>query len=178
VTLELFSFVFLGVLAIISGLILLTREQPVSAAMGLILMFIMFAGMYGIMDAHFAAIAQLIVYAGAIMVVFVFVIMLLNIPMNELQLGRLSILEWGLVFLAVTSSLVLGTEAGKGMISGASQLVPHHLSGMYFPPQENLKNVAGLMFTKYLWAFELISLLILVATVGAVVAGKKRVEND
>ena len=78
---------------------MITRKWPVTAAMLLIVVMMLLAGMYGLLGAHFSAVAQIIVYAGAIMVVFVFVIMLLNLPPEELRYGRVTLGEIILIAL-------------------------------------------------------------------------------
>ncbi|NBW82746.1 hypothetical protein EBR21_13425 [bacterium] len=95
--LTLASFIVMGIAAVLLSGVMITRRWPVSAAMVLIGVMTLLAGMFGLLDAHFAAAAQIIVYAGAIMVVFVFVIMLLNLPPEELS--RLS-RSWWLWLLA------------------------------------------------------------------------------
>ncbi len=176
-----FSFVTLGLLAIIFSILLITRRRPVSAAMMLLVIFALLAGMYGLLDAHFAAVAQIIVYAGAIMVVFVFVIMLLNLPPEELRYGGVTLGEGLLSLLGIAFVVTLGTKIGKGALSSSMSLWDANRAPgatlPYFPEAENLKNVAALMFTDYLWAFELVSVLILAATIGAVVIAKKRSDD-
>jgi NADH-quinone oxidoreductase subunit J len=170
------SFFIMGFLAVFTSLLIITRKWPVSAAMLLIVVMMLIAGMYGLLGAHFSAVSQIIVYAGAIMVVFVFVIMLLNIPTNELSYGRLTLFEIILSVLGVVAAFGLGTKVGHGYLKAGLDLVSK--SGArppYYPlaMNENVKNVSALMFTDYLWAFELISFLILASVIGAVVISKK-----
>lgn len=169
---ETLSFLIMGVLAVALAGTLATRRFPVSAAMLLITIMVLLAGMYGLLDAHFAAAAQIIVYAGAIMVVFVFVIMLLNLPPEETRFGTLTLGEGLLSLGGVATAVVFGTKVGQGYLKSAFQ--PSNARPPYFPLEENVKNVSALMFTDYLWAFELISFLILTAIIGAVVISKKR----
>lgn len=175
------SFFIMGVVVVFLSLLMITRKWPVTAAMLLIVIMMLLAGMYGLLGAHFSAVAQVIVYAGAIMVVFVFVIMLLNISAKEISYGRLTILEILLAALGFVLALVLGTKVGQGFIhSGFHSLVQSHARPPYYPVHmnENVKNVSALMFTDYLWAFELISFLILASIVGAVVIAKKEGRAD
>ena len=183
------SFVILGVLAIIVAGFMITRQFPVNAAVLLIVDFILLAGMYGLLDAHFAAVAQIVVYAGAIMIVFVFVIMLLNLPAEELHYGKVTAGEWLIAFLGVGAAIALGTSIGQGAIghglraSGIAQFdstadtafAPLGRSAFY-PMAENVKNVSSLLFTEYVWAFELVGVLLMIGLIGAVVIAKKR--ND
>jgi NADH-quinone oxidoreductase subunit J len=169
---ETIAFVSLGVLTLFLAGAMATRRFPVTAAMLLITLMVCLAGMYGLLNAHFAAVAQIIVYAGAIMVVFVFVMMLLNLPPEELRFGRLTFGEIFLTVLGVVVALGFGTRVGQGLLRPL--FLSPNTSGMFFPKEENVKNVAAHMFTEGLWAFELVSFLILSAIVGAVVISKKR----
>lgn len=173
------SFLIMGVMAVFLSALMITRKWPVTSAMLLIVVMMLIAGMYGLLGAHFSAVAQIIVYAGAIMVVFVFVIMLLNLPPEELRYGRITIGELLLTALGFIVALFLGTKVGQGyLISNSNSLI--NARPPYYPASmnENVKNVSALMFTDYLWAFELISFLILVAIVGAIVIAKKAKVSD
>ena len=175
------SFLIMGILAVFLSALMITRKWPVTAAMLLIVVMMLLAGMYGLLGAHFSAVSQIIVYAGAIMVVFVFVIMLLNLPPEELRYGRVTLSELFLTVLGFLVALFLGTKVGQGyLISGLNSASLANARPPYYPASmnENVKNVSALMFTDYLWAFELISFLILVAIVGAIVIAKKAKVND
>lgn len=169
------SFVILGVLAVLVAAFLVTRRFPVNAAVLLIVDFILLAAMYGLLDAHFAAVAQIVVYAGAIMIVFVFVIMLLNLPPEELRYGPVTIGEGALLIVGLLSAVVLGTRIGQGTLeAGLAQMDAAAVRQAYFPPEENVRNVAVFLFTEYIWAFELIGVLLMIGLIGAVVIAKKR----
>jgi NADH-quinone oxidoreductase subunit J len=179
--LTVFSFIVMGIAAVLLSGVMITRRWPVSAAMVLIGVMTLLAGMFGLLEAHFAAAAQIIVYAGAIMVVFVFVIMLLNLPPEELRYGGVTVGEMVLTVVGVLVALALGTRVGHGLLTtGLDSLGLQKpdaglaLHRPIFPADENVKNVAATMFVEYLWAFELMSFLILAAVIGAVVIAKKR----
>jgi NADH-quinone oxidoreductase subunit J len=170
-----FLFTFLGTLAVLIAATLITRRNPISAAMLLIVDFVILAVMFGLLDAHFAAATQVIVYAGAIMVVFVFMIMMLNIPIQQIRFGKITVGEWILLFLGVAAA----TGTSLAMTGGQLQaVVPVLQTGtahiLPFPESENTRNVAASMFTTYLWAFELVGFLIIAAMIGAVVVTKRR----
>ena len=173
------SFICLGTLAVALAMGVMTRRSPVAAAILLIADFVVLAGMYGLLDAHFAAVTQVIVYAGAIMVVFVFVMMLLNLPVDIIRYGRMTLFE--VCFAGAAIACVGGVS--RWIHQGALQLGNSETTSYARAPfysdisQENLRNVAALMFTEYLWAFEIVSFLILAAVVGAVVIAKKK-ESD
>lgn len=171
------SFVVLGVLAVLVAAFLVTRRFPVNAAMLLIVDFILLAAMYGLLDAHFAAVAQIVVYAGAIMIVFVFVIMLLNLPPEELRYGPVTIGEGALVGVGLAAAVLLGTRIGQGAIGAALAPLARPAGdgpSPYFPQAENVRNVSAVLFTDYIWAFELIGVLLMIGLIGAVVIAKKR----
>jgi NADH-quinone oxidoreductase subunit J len=172
---QMFSFVTLGILSLICAGVMATRKVMVSAAMMLICMFVCMAGMYGILDAHFAAVAQILVYAGAIMVVFLFVIMLLNLPPDEIKFGKITAFESVLALFAIVSAVGIGQGIATAGLADKFQTLSLSTSNtLPFPESENVKNVAVTMFTQYLWAFEVVSFVILLATIGAVVISKKR----
>lgn len=168
------SFTVMGILAVFLSLVMITRRWPVTAAMLLIVVMMLLAGMYGLLGAHFSAASQLIVYAGAIMVVFVFVIMLLNLPLNELRYGRMTVFEIIIALAGVLTALFLGTQVGQGALRlSLEKMALMPTRPPYYPLNENVKNVAALMFTDYLWPFELTSFLIIASIVGAIVIAKK-----
>lgn len=173
------SFFIMGILALFLSILIITRKWAVTAAMMLVVFMMLLAGMYGLLGAHFSAVSQIIVYAGAIMVVFVFVIMLLNLPPDEIRYGRLTLGEVILLGLGILTSLVLGTDVGHHhLVEGLDKMLVH-ARAPYYPIEmnESVKNVSALMFTDYLWAFELVSFLILSAILGAVVISKKAKVN-
>ena len=162
--LEQISFLIMGVFTLFLSVLIITRKKPVTSAMLLIVVMMLLAGMYGLLGAHFSAVSQIIVYAGAIMVVFVFVIMLLNISSDHLRFGRLTLFELVFIVVGVILALILGTKVGSGFLQFSAQTLAHsNARAPYYPlsMNENVKNVSALMFTDYLWAFELISFLIL-----------------
>lgn len=176
------SFIVMGLAAVLLSAVMVTRRWPVSAAMLLICVMTLLAGMFGLLEAHFAAASQIIVYAGAIMVVFVFVIMLLNLPPEELRYGGITFGEIILSLVGVLIAVALGTKVGQGFLTAGvessglqnSDAGNGLLHRPLFSPDDNVKNVAGSLFTNYIWAFELISFLIMAAVIGAVVIAKKR----
>jgi len=175
------SFLIMGIMTVFLSIMMITRKWPVTASMILIIVMMLIAGMFGMLGAHFSAVAQIIVYAGAIMVVFVFVIMLLNLPPEELRYGRVTMFELIYIVLGFLIALFLGTKVGQGyLLSALNSQTLMNSRPPYYPDSmnENVKNVSALMFTDYFWAFELISFLILVAIVGAIVIAKKAKVND
>jgi len=158
-------FLVLSVVTIASALVVVVHRNPIYSALGLVgtlfLLSVFFVGL----DAHMVAVLQVIVYAGAIVVLFLFVIMLLN-----LQAEERSAAPPPMIGVAVLGAIGLGGLVLAGIVrTPLGAPVPVHTSfGGTEPLSERL-------FTVWLLPFELTSLLLLVAIVGAVVVGKKKV---
>ena len=162
-----FQFYLFALLAIMSALLFVTRRNPVPAALWLVNVMFALAGLYVMLDAPFVGAIQVLVYAGAIMVVFVFVVMLLNLGRDEISdlrsLGAR--LGAGLVGLALLANLLVAQRHRLPRLESA-------------PASDNVvEPVAASLFTDYLVAFELTSIVLLVAVVGAVLLAKKRVQS-
>jgi NADH-quinone oxidoreductase subunit J len=161
-----------GVLTVGSAAGVVSLRNTVSAAMALVATFFGLAGLYVLLLAHTIAVLQVLVYAGAIMVLFLFVIMLLNmpeVPRTEAAMGAGQVLGGlGAVGLLAALSHVmfhLPSQAGPDRLSDTTKLL--HFG--------TLKELGGLLYTTYLLPFEAVSLLLLVAMVGAVVVAKSRI---
>jgi len=162
-----FFFYFLSALTVISGIAVITRRNPVHSALALILALLGQAGLYLMLYAPFVAGVQIILYAGGIMVLFLFVIMLVNIEraQREEQFNKLWIVGIA-AGLALGVLFVLVYTKGKGLLpTTVAQL----------PEAENTQGIAMLLYRDYMFAFEIASLLLLVAIIGAVVMAKKRI---
>ncbi|HEX2780860.1 MAG TPA: NADH-quinone oxidoreductase subunit J [Gemmatimonadaceae bacterium] len=168
-----FHFYLFGIIAIAAAICFVTRKSPVSAAMWLVGTMFSLAAMYVMLDAPFIGAIQVLVYAGAIMVVFLFVIMLLNLGQaSEIadarsQGWRIAAGLVGLVLLAEIFALTRArsVEPLTAPVGTAAQgIAEHGAVGM----------VAGPLFTTYLLPFEITSVLLLAAIVGAVMIGKQR----
>ena len=158
-------FWFLSVVAIFSALMVVTAKNPVYSVLWLIATFFAISGHYILLNAQFLAIVNIIVYAGAIMVLFLFVIMLLNLNKEtEPQKNR-----WLKVAGAVAGGcllLVLVAALKDADIKSQTALVNTGNIGL-------IKNLGKELFTTYVVPFEISSILFLSAMVGAVVIGKK-----
>jgi len=159
-TFYLFAAVIVG-----SALMMVTRRNAITAAVFLTLSLLAVAGLYITLGAEFLFAVQVLVYTGGIMVLFLFVIMLVNV--DDLAHVRMSIRRWWLpvTFAAVAfGGLVMAATAGE---LGASA-VPEPLD-----LGSNTKEVALILFARYLLPFEAISILLLVAMIGAILLAKK-----
>ncbi|MBI3599968.1 MAG: NADH-quinone oxidoreductase subunit J, partial [Nitrospinae bacterium] len=143
-------------------------KKPVSAAFSLIVTMFCLAGLYVLLDAHLIAALQIIVYAGAIMVLFLFVIMLLNVEEKE---GRLR----GKILLQLAGILIVGYIFIKIVRLIGNGDLPAKMEGAI--QGFGTTKVVGLMlFTDFLFPFEIASILLLAAIVGAVILAKAKVD--
>ncbi|MEO8172636.1 MAG: NADH-quinone oxidoreductase subunit J [Sediminibacterium sp.] len=159
-------FFFLSALAVFSAIMVLVSKNPVHSILWLITVFMAISGHYVLMNAQFLAIVNLIVYAGAIMVLFLFVIMLMNPntetePRKHIWMKFAGVISGGCFLLMLVSLTSQAAEMGgrKVMMSGGN-------IGL-------IKNLGTALFTDYVVPFEISSVLFLSAMVGAVVIGKK-----
>lgn len=163
-------FIVLAIGAIATAIGTITRRNPVSAAMNLVAHFFMLSGLYLTLQAQFVAVVQILVYAGAIMVLVVFVIMLLNIGKEEQSKDSTTIVKLVGIAMALTFTLVVARTVMTGAGGGGSGLSPNALS------LGTTENIGTVLFGQYLLPFEVISLLLLAALVGAVILAKRKID--
>jgi NADH-quinone oxidoreductase subunit J len=163
-----FFYMFAGMM-LIGGILVITRKNPVHSALALIVALLAQASIYLMLYAPFVAGVQIILYAGGIMVLFLFVIMLVSIErsMKERQFNS----QWVVGIIAATA---LGglfiTVYTKG-----NTIFSNHAVRMTTGEAPNTQGVAIMLYGQYMFAFEIASLLLLVAIIGAVVMAKKRI---
>lgn len=169
-----FTFYLFGLIAVASALLFVTRKSPVAAALWLVNVLFCLAALYVMLGAQFIGAIQVLVYAGAIMVVFLFVVMLLNLgdpgDFSDLRgnAGRLAAGAVGLLLLAEVMVLARSTFPAQLVLPAATG------AEVVQAPGGIIAQVAGPLFNEYLLAFELTSILLLTAIVGTVVLGRKR----
>ena len=158
-------FVIFGALAVISALSVILQRNPIYSAIGLIVTLCSLAGLFLTLSAQFIAAIQIVVYAGAIMVLFVFVIMLLNVRAEEARVDRQKFLK----YLAVPLFLALLGEVYYVIRTVADPPVALPATGTAAPESilGTVESIGTAMFTNYLLPFEATSVLILMAIVGA-----------
>ena len=160
-----FIFYFFGLVAVASALLFVTRRTPVAAVLWLVYVMVSLAAMYVMLGADFVGVVQVIIYAGAIMVVFLFVVMLLNLGHAE-AVQDIVDNRWRLV------------AGGLGLVLLAQILTSLRLPFPRLAPEEPLANavapVADAFFRRHLVAFEVASVLLLAAIIGAVVLAKRQ----
>ena len=157
-------FVFAAPLVATALGVVLARS-PVYAAMNLVAAFFFMAAMYVLLTAHLIAFMQVLVYAGAVMVLFLFVIMLLSLG-DEVARERKKAMQYLGVLGAVALASVLASAIARGSDDGMRAVDASF---------GTVKAVGSVLFTEYLLPFEATSLLLLVAIVGAVVVAKERI---
>ena len=166
IALETVGFILLATLALASAMVVVFHKTPVISALALAFNLVAIAGFYLLLNAQFLALLQVIVYAGAIMVLILFVIMLLSIA-NEPGLHRS-----GAIHRVMAPLLALGCAAAMGFAvyrgSGSAKYV---VSSTDFG---TVRSIGTDLFTTFFYAFEAISLLLVVAMVGAVLLAKRR----
>ncbi len=165
---ETLFFFAVALAGVVSALFMITRRNPVVSVLFLIINFFCLAVLYLTLQAQFIAIIQILVYAGAIMVLFLFVIMLLNLGDEKgLEETRgagkyIAVTAAGMLLVEIIAGMALPLRNGRHTIS---------------PDAEGLGTVEGLgksLFTQYLFPFEITSLLLLAAMVGVIVLAKKK----
>ena len=168
---EIALFAGFAVVAAVSGLLVVIQRHAVYSALYLVITMAALAGIYILLEGHFIWIIQVIVYAGAIMVLFLFVIMLLDIRQEDVLWARR---DRGQILLAALLSLVLLVEMvlalGRSALSGA-QTAPASIQGF-----GTTQTVGRMLFTDYLFPFEITSVILLIAMVGAMVLAKRQVK--
>jgi NADH-quinone oxidoreductase subunit J len=168
-----FHFYLFGVIALASALVFVTRKSPVAAALWLVNTMFSLAALFVMLDAQFIGVMQVLVYAGAIMVVFLFVVMLLNLgDPSELAdaRGKWWKLAAALVGLGMLSEImvILRVKLPQQLV------VPRGFNEQQLQKLNAVGTIAEPLFKDYLLAFELTSVLLLVAIAGAVVLGRGR----
>lgn len=171
---ELFFAYFAGAIVALS-LIVITRQNPVHSVMWMLLLFFHIAGMYLFLNAEFIAAIQVIVYAGAILVLFLFVVLLLNLR-EELEVNRF-VGSWP-AGLAIAAALFVFVMIALQSFERAFELVPKGKFTTELIKQEtHTKALGTVLYTEYLFPFEIASLILLVAIIGAIVLAKRKLRS-
>lgn len=165
----LYVFYFLSFLAVLSALMVVFSKNPIYSVLYLVITFFCVGGHYLILSAEFLFAVHIIVYAGAIMVLFLYVIMLLNLnqdtePQKNSMYKLAAIISAGLLMLVMVAAL-------KGAESARITFGAHAEIGL-------VKNLGKMLFNEYLLPFEIVSVLLLAAMVGAVMLGKTHMKSD
>ena len=176
---ELIVFVLASAMMLIGAFGVITRRNPVHAALSLVLTLFGVAVHFVALEAYFLAAVQIIVYAGAIVVLFLFVIMLLGVDKAEdLQTEPLVAQRWlaGIAGLGLLGPLVIAVSRGVEMLTTRAEGLATSAEGA--SGDANIQQLARSVFGDYVVAFELTSILLVVAVVGTVMLARRRVPGE
>ena len=157
-------FILLSLMGLAGAIMMLVSKNPVHSILWLIIVFFAISGHYVLLNAQFLAIVNIIVYAGAIMVLFLFVVMLMNLnadtePVKNYRMQLIGVISGGSLLLVLISALMkIDRQSLVQLKVGDAGLI---------------NNLGRVLFTNYVLPFEISSVLFLSAIVGAVVLGKK-----
>lgn len=164
-----YSFIFLAVLAVASALAMVINRNTVNSALFLVLNMVSLSGIYLLLQAQFVAVIQILVYAGAIMVLFLFVIMLLNVDEEESLFNKFRI-KYFVAFLlgvGVFSQLLYSI----GSFSDTLPAVSENMAEI-----GTVEAVGDVLYTEYLLPFELTAILLTAAVVGALIVAQYKIK--
>lgn len=159
------AFYLFAILVVCSGALTILSRNPVHSVLWLILAFFNAAGLMILIGAEFIAMLLVIVYVGAVAVLFLFVVMMLDIDFAELRAGFVSYLPFGLLIaLVLLAEIILGIGLwSAGPVELAQRAAPTD------PDISNIKAVGILLYTRYIFLFEAAGVVLLVAMIGAIV---------
>lgn len=162
-------FLVLAALAIFSALAVVFAKSPVYSVLALIVTFFSIAGHFVLLNAQFLAIVNIIVYAGAIMVLFLFVIMLLNLnkdsePNKPMYIKVVGVIASGLLLITLVGAIKGATVQNSGSLVGTDI--------------GSVEKLGQVLFSNFLLPFEISSVLFLSAMIGAVMLGKKNLKDN
>jgi NADH-quinone oxidoreductase subunit J len=158
---DILFFIF-SALALICGVMILVSRNPVNSAMFLVLTIASLAGLFVLLEAFFLAAVQILVYAGAVMVLFLFVIMLLDLKVEERRKVKIFGMIGGLIAVGTILAIFIKSLHGTTLTATRDPKF-----------QAGTMDLGKLLFTQYLLPFEIVSVLLLVAMVGVILLSKK-----
>ena len=161
-------FYIFAIVAVFAAFLVITFRNPINSALSMVVCFFSLAAIYVLLSAHLLAILQILVYAGAIMVLVLFVIMLMNLRDWELRWGRF---RWYKVigFLLAGLLLIEGIHVVKGVKTWSAAELSEGFG--------SVEAVGMKLFSNYLLPFEMVSILLLIGMIGAVVLTKKKIKE-
>jgi NADH-quinone oxidoreductase subunit J len=159
------AFYLFAILVVSSGALTILSRNPVHSVLWLIMAFFNAAGLMVLLGAEFIAMLLIIVYVGAVAVLFLFVVMMLDIDFAELRAGFVDYLPFGaLIALVLLAEIVLGIGIwSAGPVELAQRAAPMN------PELSNIQAIGGLLYTRYIFLFEAAGIILLVAMIGAIV---------
>ena len=164
-----FFFYLFAALTLVCGFLVVANpfsRNPVTSAMFLVLTIASLAGLFVLLHAYFLAAVQILVYAGAVIVLFLFVIMLLDLKEEERRKIKTTGIVLALIAIGAFSAIVIKTLVTSNLPAGVSAQ----------PTEGSTAALGKLLFTEYLLPFEIVSVLLLVAMVGVILLSKKELK--
>ncbi len=174
--LESLLFLIIGSITIVCALCVVFQKNPIYSAIFLIQTMVSLAVLYVLLHAQFIAAIQVMVYAGAIMVLFIFVIMLLNLSKADVEGERDNLLfqKSSAIILGFILLVMIGVVSVKTIFQGTKgEYTPESISQI-----GNTQLIGKLLFTKFVFPFEIASILLFVAIIGAIILAKKQIIED
>ncbi len=162
-----FAFYLFAAITLFSGLMVITAKNPVHSVLFLILAFFNAAGLFILLGAEFVAMILVIVYVGAVAVLFLFVVMMLDISFGDLRKGAMQYVPIGIVIGLILMAELIFVFSGWKFAPGAVK--PDIISEF-----TNTEQLGHVLYTKYLFAFQVSGLILLVAMIGAIVLTHRR----
>ena len=162
-------FYVFAALTLASSLMVITAKNPIQAALSLVLTFFLAAGIWLMLEAEFLAITLVLVYVGAVMVLFLFVVMMLDINMAQLRAGFIRYLPIGLL-VAILLAVLLVMAVGPAHFGLEIFAEPTRHAADY----SNVRELGRVMYTVYVYPFEIASVILLVAIIAAITLTHRR----
>ncbi len=159
---ETFLFWIFAIVGVGCGIMVVFQRNPMSSAIYLVVTMLCLAGFYALLAGSFVAVIQVLVYAGAVMVLILFVIMMLNLREETLEREG-SMMTW-----------IIAGLIGLGLVVAVARKFPRTPAGTPEPAFGTIEEVGNKLFTVYMLPFELTSVLLLIAIIGAVILAKRR----
>ena len=173
--LDAFAFYILAALILVLGVLVITAKSAVHSVLFLVLNFLFVAALYITLNAEFLAVIQILVYAGGIVVLYLFVVMLVNLKRAPEQhtdprrLGVIGMLLAGVVLIELVAIAYVSSRQVAPPVASAAREIPGAVQ------RGNTEELGWVLYTDYLIPFELASMLLLVAMIGAIVLAKRHV---
>lgn len=164
-------FGYFAVMIVATSILVVALKNPVYSALSLLVMFFHVAGLFVTLHAEFLAAVQIIVYAGAILVLYLFVVMILNVKQDDRYHSQWRIAGFVCVPLLIEAMILLSGHAGSRATGTKAVRVP---SAEMIAPDNTLA-IGQTLFSTYLFPFEVASLVLLVAMIGAIVLAKREI---
>lgn len=168
---ELIAFFLISVVTLAGAMGVVLAANPINSALSLLSTLFGVAALFALLGAHFLAMAQIVVYAGAILVLVLFVLMLLNVKVEARTIGQ--IVSVGCAALAGVGLLVLVVPGLLSMFSGFRAGDVGRIGAVTAVSEGTVRNIGLLLYTKYVFTFEVASVLLLVGIVGAVMVARR-----